>query len=311
MPNWLLKSAIQRVISILPHRQRWNELFQTLGTRSLDLTAAKFESRLEHTRRHLDNFVLTQSGSVRQFTAFELGTGWFPTMVIGMYVRGAGPIWTVDIDTLLRSARLELVLRFFCDYDDRKELDKHLPGIHHDRMQQLREALSFVGRESPEAVLERMNIRVMVRDAQDTGLPENSVDLFFSTGVLEYIPKPVLEGIFAEFRRIGTARAAMSHWISMVDQFSYFDRSITPFNYMRYTANQWRYLNSPMIWQNRLRISDYRELMTNGGFEIVHEEDEPGSASDLDRIRLAPQFQHYSREDLLVLKSWITARRRC
>jgi len=41
------------------------------------------------------------------------------------------------------------------------------------------------------------------REAQNTGLAANSVDLFTSTGVLEYIPGPVLKEILAECRRVG------------------------------------------------------------------------------------------------------------
>ena len=57
------------------------------------------------------------------------------------------------------------------------------------------------------------------------------MDLFVSTTVLQYIPPEALKGIFAEFNRLASPNAVMSHYIDLYDQFSVFDRSISPFNF--------------------------------------------------------------------------------
>jgi hypothetical protein len=144
------------------------------------------------------------------FTALELGTGWFPTIAIGLYLCGAEKVWAIDIDPLLRRSRIQEVLKYFCEYDDRNQLEKFLPQVRRDRLMHLQKSLPFLEKESPEQFLQRLNIHAMVLDAQNTGLPENSVDLIFSTGALEYIPRPVLQGILAEFKRIGSKRCIMS-----------------------------------------------------------------------------------------------------
>ena len=279
-----------------------------IGTKSLTFSREAFEGRLHHCRIHINNFLAAQPVPPETFTALELGTGWFPTIAIGLYLCGAGKTWIIDIDPLLRSSRIQQVVQFFCEYDDRNELQKFLPRVRRDRLDHLRKSLPFVQKESPEQFLQRLDIHPMVRDAQVTGLPEQSVDLIFSTGVLEYIPRPVLQGILAEFKRISSKRSIMSHWIIVVDQFAWFDRSITPFNYLKYSNRQWRYLDSPLISQSRLRICDFREMFKKAGFEILSEENESGHPSDLDKIRLASEFQGYSRDDLLVLKSWMVTR---
>jgi hypothetical protein len=46
---------------------------------------------------------------------------------------------------------------------------------------------------------------------------------------------------------------------------------------------------------------------TLAGFEIQKEENTSGSVADLERIQLAPEFKKYSRENLLVLSSWLAA----
>ncbi len=238
----------------------------------------------------------------------ELGTGWFPIIPLGLYLCGAKRVWTIDIDPLLRPARIQRVLQYFCDLDRRDELRKLLPRLQAERMERVRSLLPRVGREAPGAFLAQIDIQVIVRDAQHTELHAGSIDLLFSSGVLEYIPRPVLQRILTESRRLASPRAVISHRLNLVDQFSYFDRSITAFNYLRYTARQWRWRNSPLINQNRLRISDYRQLLGEAGFEIVCEESISGAREELARVKLSPEFEHYAKEDLLVVHSFLTAR---
>src|SRR6266852_9063248 len=97
-------------------------------------------------------------------------------------------------------------------------------------------------------------------------------------------------------------------WMSLIDQYSYFDRSITPFNFLKYPARRWKHLNSPLTWQNRLRISDYRRLFDRAGFQIANETNTLGAAADLEKIQLASEFRGYAKEDLLVLTSWLAAK---
>src|SRR2546422_7718675 len=84
--------------------------------------------------------------------------------------------------------------------------------------------------------------------------------------------------------------------------------TLFPYTTLFRTAKQWRWLDSPLTSQNRLRITDYRALFRETGFEILREESDMGSADDLARIKLAPEFQHYQTQDLLVLHSFITGR---
>ena len=59
---------------------------------------------------------------------------------------------------------------------------------------------------------------------------------------------------------------------------------------------------------SRLRIPDYRRLYLEAGFEVVVEDNERESPEKLGRIPLAPQFQKYSRDDLLVIHSFLVGR---
>lgn len=307
MPSWLVKTALQHIIAALPYRQRWNELFQRLGTRSLMMGPEMLGVRLDHASRHLENYLGVRGELPKPFNVLELGTGWYPTIAVGLYLCGADNTWLVDIDPLIRTPQLKRMMELFCEFQSNGKLRKHLPRLREDRAARLSEFAANVDKDSPEGFLTRFGGKVMVRDAQKTDLPDGSIDLFFSTGVLEYIPSPVLHGIFKEFLRISKPNALMSHWISLTDQFSYFDHSIGPYNYLQYSSKQWRYLNSPLIWQSRLRSSEYRQVIIEAGYEIVREEETRGSLEEFKKIRLAPEFERYTLDDNRVLSSWIVA----
>ena len=157
-------------------------------------------------------------------------------------------------------------------------------------------------------ILDQLNIRVVVQDARSIGVASGSMDLVFSTSVLEYIPRGMLAEMLAEFRRVLRPGGITSHYIRLADQYAAFDHSITPFNFLKYTARTWSFLNSPLAPLTRLRIRDYREILADAGYEILLESNTSGPPEDLKKIELAPEFRNYSQEDLLVLASWIAAR---
>jgi hypothetical protein len=308
MPSWLLKSAIHRAISLLPQSEKYNEWFQKHFTKSLGFGPGPFESRLDYCRRYFEDFLVVRPECAGGFTVLELGTGWYPTIPLGLYLCGASEIWCFDISPLLRRERLKALLDCFCEYDHESKLQKFLPAVRPERMARLRKVAQDVESETPEALLEKLNIHVLVRDAQDTGLPAKSVDLFFSCGVRQHIPAPVQMKINAEFLRLASPRAVLIESVYLKDIYANFDRSLTVFNFLKYSSAAWKWLDSPLVPQCRLRVSDFRALLRNSNWEIVKEDNTLGPIADLEKIRLAPEFQKYSREDLLVVDTWLVAK---
>jgi len=47
--------------------------------------------------------------------------------------------------------------------------------------------------------------------------------------------------------------------------------------------------------EKRLRISDYRALLSKAGFEITQELNTYGPAQELEQVPLAPEFRGYSQ----------------
>ena len=309
MPHWLIKSAVQRAISLLPKSHVWNEFFQARIARSLGTSTGEIEAKLaKFCRRYYRSLATTRGSPPSEFDVVEIGTGWYPIVPVGLFLCGTRNIWTFDIAPLLRAERLHAMLGCFAELAADGRLNKALPELRPDRLKQLLELRHLAKDEPPEQWLARLHIHVAVRDARDTRLPDRCADLVFSWGVLEHIPEPVLRELVREFKRLLRPDGAMTHYIFTGDQYTYFDRSISYFNYLRFTDKQWRWLDSPIIPQNRLRIGDFRRIFTEGGFEILSEDNDLGSKEALSRVPLAPQFRHYSEEDLLTVFSFMVAR---
>ncbi len=294
-------------MSWLPASAWCNELFQRYVTKTIALPEDAFQARLEEAARFLDRFRSHQPLAPDAFTVLEVGTGWYPTLPLAFYLCGASEIHTFDIANHLDRDRLALVLDYFCAEADSGVLRKHLPCARMERVERLRELRSAAKGQPPGQSLEQLKIHARVRDACDTGLPSGSTDFIFTCGVLEYVPRPALPKLLAEFRRVASPRSAMVHWLNLVDQYHWFDPSVGRLHFLQYSQSQWRWRDSPLTSNNRLRISDYRELLVQSGFVVKAEENQAGSDDDLKGLWLAPEFRRHSRQDLLVLYSLVTA----
>jgi len=308
MPSWILKTALQHVIGRLPRSYWWNGLFQKYVTGGYYPSRKIFEGKLNFCRMHLDHYLKFSSAPEPGFIALELGSGSWPIVPLGLYLCGATEIWAYDVIPVLRRDTLRRTLELYCEFARTGELERILKFVEPQRLLRLKELLELVEKKSPTDILERLNIQLRVGDAGRTALPNKSIDLVVSTVVLEHISSENLGELLAEFRRVASHNAVMSHYIGLSDQYASFDKTITPYNFLKYSDHSWRLFNNPVIPQSRMRLTDYRDLFERTGWHIVEERNTPGSINDLKKVRLAPEFQKYSTEDIISLFSWLVAR---
>ncbi len=309
MGSWLAKTAVQRVFSGLPRSEWWNGLMQRYVTGGLRLQPyGEFQAKLKACQQHFQYYQTYSRQPRDNFSTVEIGTGWFPIIPVGLYLCGAGEILTYDIVRLLEPDTFARMVECFCLLESTGELYEFLPGARRERVANFVRLASSAGGLSPVEFLSRLNIHAIIGDVCDLPLRSGSVDLVFSNGVLEHLQPALLARAMAEARRICGWASVMSHFNVTCDQFADYDRSITHFNYLRYSERAWRWLDSPMIPQNRFRVSDYIRTYTEAGFEIVARKDINGAEADLARVAVAPEFTSYPREELLVLFSWLITR---
>jgi hypothetical protein len=301
MARWVAKAILQGSLSLLPNPENWNYLFQRYVTKSVIPTKRSLVRRLEFCATHLASFQELHHKLPR--SVLELGTGWVPTVPVGLYLCGVDDIYSIDIHDLRKPFILGKMLETFYAFS-LDELRQALPQLQEDRW---RAFLATKG-GTPQQVFEQLGIHFLIADARHMEFADHTIDLFVSNTTLEHIPAEVISGIFKEFYRVAKQDALMSHLIDISDHYSHFDSSITPYHYMQHNALTWRLVNNALIYQNRLRVSDYRELHRQAGFTIIQENNQAPHVDKLQSIKLAKGFEHYSTEDLMPTSSWMISR---
>ena len=301
MPNWKIKAFIQGTLSRLPDAQRWNRLLQQYVSRSLTLEDDYLLTKWRQSARHVLHY-REHTGTVGPFVALELGTGWFPINPIGLALAGASPVYTIDRQGLLRREQVLAVLDRF-----RKLLEQGLvEPVSDDAIDRLRQILE-ASEDAPGAteLLERLGVHAIVGDARATEFDTNSIDLICSNNTLEHIPEKTIEEIFQEFGRLLKPDGLMSHDIDLADHYTNFDRSISVYNFLRFSDREWQRYNNDLQYQNRLRLSDYRALHERTGWRLVAEENLREPLEALRALPLADQYRDYDELDLAVYRSWL------
>ncbi len=302
--RWLAKAALQRGLGVLPEGERLNYLFQRHVAHSLPAGESAFRRKFSRARQHLQAYEEHGPGTSRGEAVFyEFGAGWDLAIPLSYACLGVGRQVLVDIRP---SARVELVnesLGVFGRLWD--ELEREAG----------RELRRLGGPVASLAELEeRLGIAYLApRDARATGFPAESIDFVSSTDTCEHIPEDDLARIFAECGRLLRPGGVFSCRIDLQDHYAYFDRSLSRYNFLRFSDRGWRLVSSPLHFQNRLRAPDYLRLVREAGLELVSEQPSGPSEEGLVELRslpLAPKFSRgYTLEELGVTVLSFVARR--
>jgi SAM-dependent methyltransferase len=293
--NWRAKGLIQKVLSHLPGGQRLNSLLQQQlgGLQSLDTNV---DSKVRADWLVLVDHLLRLQWPLEGCRYVEIGTGWYPTLPVCFYLVGGAKCSTYDLSRLLDS---ELTQRMLA------RLEAHLAAIAaktnvseqllRERLAHLREAADF------DEFCSRSGMEYHApADAAATALPTGSVDVVFSNSVLEHVTKDALDALMFETRRILRPGGLAVHSVNCGDHYAYFDRTLSPINYLRYTESRWRLWNNDLQYQNRLRPDDFLASARRAGLELVLNLQRPRAEllANFEPLHIAPEFRHYSREQL-------------
>jgi SAM-dependent methyltransferase len=290
--RWLAKAALQRLLGTLPQGERLNYVFQRRVLRSLPVGEKTLRQKFTRAQAHLGAYEAHGPGvPLEDATFYEFGAGWDLAVPLAYVQLGVGRQVLVDIRP---SARVELV------NDTIASLERLRPQLEEAAGRPLR---GLGGPVSSLAELEtRFGIRYLAPcDARATGLPEGSIELITSTDTCEHIPRDDLAAIFAECRRLLRPGGVFSCRIDLQDHYSYFDRSLSRYNFLRFGDRAWALVNSPLHFQNRLRASEYLQLVRDAGFELVVENPSGPSGEGREELRgmtVAERFRGFSLDDL-------------
>jgi hypothetical protein len=308
--RWLAKAAVQNTISVLPGSVAVNGVLQRYGTGSIVMTPERIVAKLARVGgRHVDHHRRFGARPLPETTVVEVGTGFAPTLPVGLYLAGAQAVHTFDIAMLTNTARTRAVQENVVAAAGTGALERECPWVLPERLAHVRE----LGADPPpglDALLAAMHITYHVGDATRSGLPAGTAGLFVTNNVFEHVPEEVIRALLAEAHRTGAPEALISHHIDLRDHYAKFDRRVGVYNSLRFSSRQWRYLNSRMEPQNRLRHSDFLRLIGEAGFDVLADDSRSGSDAHFAAVRPAAEFRRYGEADLRVIDMWVAARRR-
>jgi SAM-dependent methyltransferase len=277
---------------VLPQGERLNYVFQRHVLGSFPIGDAGLKQKFARARSHLALYEEHGPGvPAAEATFFEFGAGWDLAIPLAYALLGVGHQVVIDIRP---SARTELVNDTIAAFERLRPELEEIAG---------RSLRNLGGPVSSVAELEqRFGIRYLAPcDARATGLPAGSVDFVSSTDTCEHIPRADLAAIFAECRRLLRPGGAFSCRIDLQDHYAYFDRSLSRYNFLRFSDRTWALVNSPLHFQNRLRAPEYLELVREAGLELVV--NNPSGPSEqglveLEALPIAQRFRRYPPEEL-------------
>lgn len=256
--DFRIKCAAQHVFSAVPGGRRLNYLMQRYVTRNLPVPDSWLANYRKLAELHLRNFASVTGGKPQRI--FEFGSGSHLGLAIIFGLAGS----EVVASDITRQASQFLI-------DD---------------------MLRRLGASS----LEQARVTYLAPcDTKSTGLASASFDMVTSTSVLEHVPADEIPPILAECRRLLAPGGLCSFCIDYTDHWSHFDGSLARTNFLRYDERTWPLYNPGLHYQNRLRHSDFLKMFKEAGFDVALEQRDRGTPPSAE---LAPEFRHYSRDDL-------------
>ena len=297
--DWRLTGAIQKALGYVPGGRRIHE---RLHRRAIDF-GQECDVEVDEWRR-LTAQLRTCGVSITGATLVEIGAGRAPTLPLCFYLAGAGRVYALDDERRIED---ELV----CDLADRLMI--HVTAIaaaagrpEAETSAMQRAVASSLARGASLAVATGTVVDYRgPADPTATALPAGSIDIVFSSSVLEHLPPATIERVFAEALRILRPGGVMIHAIHCGDHYAAGDGRIDPLRYLKFSDDEWARWNTPFLYQNRLRAKDFTDLTRAAGFSIELEAVQGRGTVNGVHAR----FSGYTREELAITELHFVARK--
>ena len=302
--RWWVKAAIAGTCAHFPGgvsvydriRKRFGEL-------------AKFEDAdgfrnavwfLETVRRHC--------GRVQKLKVIEFGTGWVPAVPFGCALAGMEML-TVDVACLVESGIFERFLdeaqRYLPELADAAGVEEQVMA---SRMETARQTAGF------DQAMQALGCawQAPVDTTRLVEIPDDHGDLTISNLVLQCIPKQIVPHVIAELYRVTRPGGFSIHRMTMFDEYSTSDPARNDLDYLRISEPRWnRWFSHRIKHLNRLRYSQFLELLRAPGFEVVDcsRDIDRDSIPHLQQHGVAREFESLSWDDIATTTMQVVLRR--
>jgi SAM-dependent methyltransferase len=127
-------------------------------------------------------------------------------------------------------------------------------------------------------------------------IPSNSVDFVWSHAVLEHVRRGDVRDLIHELGRVLRPDGICAHTIDLKDHLG------GALNNLRIPTRYWEanWMASSGFYTNRIRFSEMVDIFNQGGFEVDVTRVGRWDQLPMPRHRMASEFRHLERDDLLV-----------
>jgi SAM-dependent methyltransferase len=195
----------------------------------------------------------------------ELGTGWvhWQSIVVKLF---AGVHLTM-FDVV--DSRLWKVFRKYLSEFKTVLPQLDLPADRSATAQQLVDRL-LLARSFQEAYEVLGAEYIISSDGSMASLDSESYAMVTSLATLEHVRVEILPQVIAETYRLLRPGGYAMHKFDLTDHYSYFDHSMSPKNYLRFSPVTWdRWLSSRVMYMNRVQRPEWDALFEQANFEII------------------------------------------
>lgn len=306
--KWKIKAIVQKTISILPFREKLNYIFQKYVTGGIELSEEYWGYKIAHARDHINFYKNYDKNGLKGKTALELGTGWYPIIPVCLFLSNVEKVISIDIQSWMTKSFQIKAIEKIVAFRKKGQLENYLSEINEERWDILEGILTNSKDLTKDEINRIICLETVLKDARKTGLPDKSIDFICSNNTFEHISKNILFDILKEFRRISKNDGVMSHFIDMSDHFSHYDKSITNYNFLKYSENMWKLIDNSIQPQNRLRFIDYKKMYEKLKIPVSKELITGSKLDQLRQIKISHQYKNYTEDELAISHGYIISK---
>jgi SAM-dependent methyltransferase len=291
MIKYVMTATALKFFSLSPQtRQLYRLLGNTVGQRRRihNGLSDKYVERARHMLDIYEKFQVLQPGD----KLLEIGTGWihWESTITRLFY---------DVEITLfdvwDNRQLEAYKHYVRQFADVLDQAFHFKAEQHERAHKLIKGILKAA--SFDEIYEKLNFKYVI-NPEGTLEPfaDNTFAAIYSSNVLEHVEKRILPAFTQDFYRILQPGGYSIHQIDLGDHLFYYDRSVSPKNYLRYSDKTWRrYFANDVQYFNRVQSPEWSGYFDKAGFITADKESIP---ADIGPIRADEQYGCLNSQDL-------------
>lgn len=250
----VLRHIIQNQLMKIPVIRDISEIFHQTG---LDRSPEKILIYLKKIIELIDQSAV----DINNKTVLELGPGKTPDILYCLLLLGAERVIGLDTSNYLKSNSLILENFRYTNY----WLEKAILNKTLSIKKNLR-----IGRYKDKIKIPDSEMKYDIYDGKKFDIKDNSIDIIVSKSVLEHVR--FFEEVINETFRVLKPGSISCHLIDLRDHYTFKNKKDW-LRFLRYTESLWNLMASNRSsWCNRLRASEWNDLFSKAGFEVVTQE---------------------------------------